>query len=223
MVNQAPNDVRNFVHKRIGGAIGGFLTGGITGAIGGAFRGGRSGGQPTVQPMSVQTFRPRSILSGSNVGTLGNRCTKNAAGIRGILINGQCFNPFSAPPGGQSIISQPVGDATMGRHGAGLAPFVENRTTRRCLPGMVLGNDGMCYNRRDIRNADREWPRGRRPLGTPGELAALAKAAAFGRRMKNTVKRMEKIGVLKKPSRGRARRPMPRPGVPAGMSIVNVE
>lgn len=93
----------------------------------------------------------------------------------------------------------------MGMFGAGLAPVVETREHKMCLPGMVLGRDGLCYNRRDIRNSDRMWPKGRRPLGTPGELAALAKAASFGRRMESTVKRMQKIGVLKKPGRGRAR------------------
>lgn len=223
MVNTPPNERRNFVHKRLIGAVGGFLGGGPGGAVKGFFGGGRSGGQPTVQPVSLAPSAPRSILRGSNLGQSGRRCTKNSAGIRGVLINGQCFNPFSAVPGGQSVFSDPVGDASMGRHGAGLAPFVTQRETRRCLPGMVLGNDGMCYNRRDIRNADREWPRGRRPLGTPGEMAALAKAAAFGRRMKNTVKRMEKIGVLKKPHRSRPRAVAPRSRQIAGPSIINVE
>jgi len=88
----------------------------------------------------------------------------------------------------------------MGRFGAGLPPMVEVRQHRECLPGMVLGRDGLCYNKSDIKNKDRAYPKGRRPLGTPGELAALAKAASFGRRMETTVKRMQKIGVLKKPA-----------------------
>ena len=96
--------------------------------------------------------------------------------------------------------------------------MVTTRQHRQCLPGMVLSaRDGLCYERRAIRNSDRAHPRGRRPLGTPGELAALAKAASFGRRMKSTVRRMEKIGVLKRPVRAAARKaPAPKllaPGV----------
>jgi len=96
------------------------------------------------------------------------------------------------------------GEVVMGRYGAAMAPGMELVQTSRCLPGDVLGDDGLCYPKRNIKNSDRMWPKGRKPLGTPGELAALSKAAAFGRRMKSTVKSMEKIGVLKKPSRGRS-------------------
>ena len=82
---------------------------------------------------------------------------------------------------------------------------------------MVLGRDNLCYNRGDIGNKDRKWPRGRKPLGTPGEMAALAKAASFGRRMEETVKRMQKLGVLKKPKRAtrpRAPQKLIGPGSP---------
>jgi len=159
-----------------------------------------------VRPQSMAPVHSGAILRGSNLGQSGRRCTKNAAGIRGVLVNGQCFNPFSVVPGGQSPISAPVGEAQMGRFGAGLPPMDVPSSRRQCLPGMVLGKDGLCYNtgKGGISNKDREWPKGRKPLGTPGELAALAKAASFGRRMENTVKRMQKIGVLKKPATRRA-------------------
>ena len=41
-------------------------------------------------------------------------------------------------------------------------------------------------------------------MGTPGDMSALRKAASFGRRMETTVKRMQKIGVLKKPASRKA-------------------
>jgi len=119
-------------------------------------------------------------------------------------------------------------EAVMGRYGAALGPDVERITVRTCLPGMVLGDDGLCYNKSQIRNSDREHPRGTRPLGTPGEMAALRKAASFGRRMETTVKRMQKIGVLKKPARARSgmsaeHRALRAAARAPGTSIVNVE
>jgi len=191
-----PNDQRNFVHGRIIGAVGGFLTGGVTGAIGGAVRGGRrQGGQP-VSPMSIAG--PRNIARRS-------QCAPGE-----VRRNGVCRLPRAgtlaklqrAIPFGATGLTA-AGDAIMGQFGAALEPFVDVVQVRKCLPGMVLGKDGNCYNRRDISNKEREWPRGTRPLGTPGEMAALRKAASFGRRMETTVKRMQKIGVLKKPSRPR--------------------
>jgi len=101
---------------------------------------------------------------------------------------------------------------------------VDTRQVLICLPGMVLGKDSLCYNKGEITNKQRLWPRGRRPLGTPGEMAALAKAASFGRRMETTVKRMQKIGVLKKPSRGGRRAPRQLTAHAGdGVRVVNVE
>jgi len=116
------------------------------------------------------------------------------------------------------------GVAVMGRYGAALAPSTESRIHRDCLPGMVLGDDNLCYNRRDIRNADRKYPRGARPLGTPGEMSALRKAASFGRRMETTVKRMQKIGVLKKPAPRKASRSKPKQLVSGpGITVIDTE
>jgi len=136
--------------------------------------------------------------------------------------NGACV-PVS---GGQALAGLPTTTGTAmvaaGSRGA-YAPSVDMRTVRECLPGDVLGRDGLCHSKADISNKNRAHPRGRRPLGTPGEMAALAKAAAFGRRMENTVKRMQKIGVLKKPRRGAPRRQPQRLLGPGGPSIINVE
>jgi len=211
-----PNEVRNFVHKRIIGAVGGFLTGGVTGAIGGAVRGGRSGGQPS--QLSVSGGRRGFAAQGPC--RPGNE--RNSRGIcspkkRGIIGAAQRF-----VPGGASGLIE--GPRFGGGAGGPYLPSVDMREVRECLPGDVLGRDGFCYAKGSISNKEREWPRGRRPLGTPGEMAALAKAAAFGRRMETTVKRMQKIGVLKKPSKRsfpRPRQPLRLP--PGGPSIINVE
>jgi len=216
-----PNDQRNFVHKRIIGAAGGFLSGGFTGAATGFVRGGRrSGGQPVAPSASSRSqlrFGGRPCGAGMVPLGRGGRCVADPKKAGPLALIQRIV------PGGATGRHE-FGDAVMGVHGAGLQPAIEDRMVRICPPGMVLGRaDGLCYNRRDIANKAREYPRGTRPLGTPGEMAALRKAASFGRRMETTVKRMQKIGVLKKPSRGR------RPGRPAprqigpGPSIINVE
>ena len=94
----------------------------------------------------------------------------------------------------------PIGDTVMGRYGAGEQPgnMVVNRAI--CRPGMVLGNDGVCYNRSQISNKEREWPRGRRPLLTGGDMKAISTAARAGKRLEGATKRLQKIGLMKKPA-----------------------
>jgi len=214
-----PNERRNFVHKRIIGAAGGFLSGGFAGAAGGFLTSGRrKGGQPAIRTERV--FGNQGPCAAGKVRAPDGHC--HGRGALGLLHPGAAFAQ-GALPGGKPF-TDAVGAAVMGQYGAALTPFVEGRQVRTCLPGMVLGKDGLCYNRRDIANKEREYPRGTRPLGTPGEMAALQKAAAFGRRMETTVKRMQKIGVLKKPKAGARRAPArPRQLMPGGTSIVNVE
>jgi len=118
------------------------------------------------------------------------------------------------------------GDAVLGRFGAAMTPDVESTTTLVCLPGMVLGKDELCYNKgkNGISNSQRKWPRGTRPLGTPGEMAALTKATAFGKRFVTTQKRLQKLGIIKKPVSRKAA-PRPRQLTAGGEStrIINVD
>jgi len=94
----------------------------------------------------------------------------------------------------------PIGETVMGRYGAGEMPgnMVVNRAI--CRPGMVLGDDGVCYNRTQISNKQREWPRGRRPLLTGGDMRAISTAARAGKRLEGATKRLQKIGLMKKPA-----------------------
>jgi len=194
-----PNDVRYFVHKRIIGAVGGFLTGGVTGAIGGAITGGRRpSGRQGGQPVFRTSVAPRGLTQS---GVARGPCRPGT-----FQLGNRCVDVLAAPPGGRPFTT-PVGTdlAIPGSRGV-YAPELDNVMIRRCFPGDVLGRDGNCYPKGSISNKMRAHPKGRRPLGTPGEMAALAKAASFGRRMETTVKRMQKIGVLKKPRRGAPRR-----------------
>jgi len=204
-----PNDQRNFVHKRIiGGALGLFTGGPLAGIQG--FVGGGNGGQPTGGRPSGCVFNAKDLAiqrqrwnSGvSRTPALRRElegCGVNLGSGPFVQGNGVMFSQGS--PAAHSVGA----DALMGQFGPALAPAFVSRTIRECLPGMILGKDGNCYNKGEISNKQRQHPRGRRPLGTPGEMAALAKAASFGRRMESTVKRMQKIGVLKKQSRTRPR------------------
>jgi len=230
-----PNDVRNFVHKKLFGAAKGFLTGGPTGAIGGFLSSGgsrpsrRSGGQPVIRGTLVKRrdFGSQRAFSDARARQGDSRFTASAFTLPFNVCpeplvrdsDGQCRFPGS--PADISVGGAMQGEAVMGRYGAALTPDVEMRRHRGCLPGMVLGKDGLCYNRRDLKNSEREYPRGTRPLGTPGEMACLRKAASFGRRMETTVKRMQKIGVLKKAAPRKASR-TPKM-LTDGVRVVNVE
>jgi len=218
-----PNDVRHFVHKRIFKGVSRFVTSGFNpvAAAGGFLEGAderfarpsrRRGGAPTA-PARRNLGRRRGTRA-----LAGGGCPAGRTPVRG-----RCVKVSAILPGGVPFTTGRGGVAVMGQFGAGLSPEQESVTVHRCLPGMVLGKDMKCYNRKDISNRERKWPRGRRPLGTPSELAALAKAASFGRRMESTVKRMQKIGVLKKPRRGAPRARPQRLLGPGGPSIINVE
>ncbi len=222
-----PNDVRGFVHRRIFGAIKGGLTGGIPGAIAGAITSGRragrrSGGQPTAPVFRTQPVPPgrRQPINQPRIALTGQLPGSPSCNPPLVLVNGICVSPGS--PGSIDVGS---GEAVMGQFGAALIPMSETRFVRECLPGMVLGKDGLCYNKGSIPNKARAYPRGTRPLGTPGEMAALRKAASFGRRMETTVKRMQKIGVLKKPAPRKVQPKFspPHRQLPPGPSIINVE
>jgi len=76
----------------------------------------------------------------------------------------------------------------------GSSPFVESVATRHCGKGSVLGDNGLCYDKRTIPNSRRMWPKPTRPLGTSGEMNAVSIAAAFGKRLKGKEKSLKRLG-----------------------------
>ncbi len=170
----------SFVHKRIGAAVRGGLTGGFGGAIGG-FLGGATpavpAGPPTiefgprgpvgpVQPLGIPTCP-------SGFERVGDECHRS-----GFIGDLQRFLPF-----GETGTAEPIAagelQAVMGRFGPALVPAARETITRVCLPGMVVAKDGLCYNRRDVTNKERLYPRGTRPLLTGGEMKILRKARSL--------------------------------------------
>jgi len=217
-----PNDQRNFVHKRFIGAVSGFLGGGLGGAVRGFAEGGgrRRGGAPS-SAIKADPCPARGTQLGSRGNCYDPRTQnrdgspKAGAGARAVRLIQEVLPRGRTGREGLEVAIPLTGVkvSTLGgdpRFGAGAGPYQpmqDFQTVRRCLPGDVLGRDGFCYPKGMISNKQRMYPKGRRPLGTPGELAALSKAASFGRRMETTVKRMQKIGVLKKPAPRRIKAP----------------
>ena len=88
--------------------------------------------------------------------------------------------------------------AVTGQFGAGFEASIVSRELRLCPPQTVLGVDGVCYNRRDLRNSERAWPRGRRPLMTGGDVRAISIANRAATRLQKKQKQLEDMGMLKK-------------------------
>jgi len=126
---------------------------------------------------------------------------------------GRCIPPFFSdgqggceldivpgPGGGGTGAMRDIGETVMGRYGAGEVPGNQPIDRAVCRRGMILGDDGVCYNKSQITNKERQWPRGRRPLLTGGDMRAISTAARAGRRLTGATKRLQKIGLMKKPA-----------------------
>jgi hypothetical protein len=117
-------------------------------------------------------------------------------------------------PSGEKVCDMEFGAAVMGRFGAALQPAQGNTWINRCPTGTVLGKDGLCYNKRDISNSERKWPKGRAPLLTGGQMRAIGIASTAAKKLERTTKRLQGMGMMKKPSRST------RKALPAGRSVV---
>ena len=153
---------------------------------------------------------------GFRVGNGGFAIQPSTRGARGIGVHdpGPCMPPLIRNPEGQCVSAiSPlgartlVGEATMGRYGAALIPGSQIVDRATCLRGMQLGNDGLCYDKRNITNKQRMWPAGRKPLLTGGQMNAISIAARAAKRLEVTTKRLQRMGMMKKPA---TRRALPR-------------
>jgi len=113
---------------------------------------------------------------------------------------------------GELVAGDAFGEARMGRFGAGLEPSARSSVSLSCPPGAVLGKqeaDGsfLCYNKRDLSNKERKWPRGRRPLLTGGEMRCISVASRAAKSLQRKQKQLEGLGLLKRPSRSRPKAP----------------
>jgi hypothetical protein len=141
----------------IAGIIGGVKT--VAGWITGA---GTPGPISTMTPQTCPTGYVLRNGVCERVGVVG--------AVQRILPGGQTG---TVPSGAQ------IGQAVMGQYGPALVPTELARSTSKCITGMVLGKDGLCYNKRDITNKERLWPRGTRPLLSGGDRKTLRKARSI--------------------------------------------
>jgi len=154
---------------------------------------------PATPPRTLGTTMPSSFAP-----TTGDQCPPGTWNTPFGCIN----KPGGAVTGGGMVLSG--GEAVMGQFGAALVPNVETIQRATCnfpgVRGMVLGADGYCYNKTQLSNKERMWPKGRRPLLTGGDMGAITKAARAAKRLQATQGKLQKMGMLKKPSsRPRAR------------------
>jgi len=121
---------------------------------------------------------------------------------------------------GTPAITGDSGMAVEGRHGPGMIPgnMVVDRAI--CSRGMILGNDGVCYQKGAITNRERMWPKGRRPLVTGGDMRAISIANRVGTRLDKTKSRLRGMGFMKPLPRPRKATPKAGPRAPAGTTIV---
>jgi len=192
-----PGDERGFIHKKL---LGGIKLPGILG-IGASLVGSLVGRGRTVP--RTQTARPTRFSEAEKQGgrrakfgdsgggrVLGAEVGSCPRGFRPDFITGVC----------EPAAGQVTGDAVMGRYGAGLAPGSMMIDRAVCLRGMQLGDDGICYNKSQISNKQRMWPAGRKPLLTGGDMRAISTAARAGRRLEGATKRLQRMGMMKKPT-----------------------
>lgn len=120
---------------------------------------------------------------------------------------GFCVSPRSPVGRAARATTNGFGNAVMGQFGAALEPEQFQTLTRRCPRGAVLGLDGLCYNRRDLRNTERMWPRGTAPLLTGGDMRCIRIAARAGTKLTRKTKQLRAMGMmpaLPKPRKAKA-------------------
>jgi len=224
-----PGDVRNFIHRS---AIGRFVGGAVSSVVGSVpLVGGIASGLFDQLRGAGTSVVPQAAACPPGFLSTGAGCVPRAGAGGATLLP----TPRQLPPsplrlgigarGREGTVPQPTpvqaefrtglglaadpaaGVAVMGRFGAGFEPAVFMTDTRRCGRGAVLAVDGLCYNRRDLRNSDRFWPRGRRPLLTGGEVRAISVASSAAKKLERKSKQLMQLGLLKRPTRSRRAAP----------------
>jgi len=178
----------SFVHKRILGAAVGLVTGGPSGAISGFVGGGGGGGGSPCGAGFVRGPSGNCVQAGSQLGLSGRGGGFGGSLVSSITRQSREEAQHRARPGFGAAVARaiPFGDtgrfdpgaAVMGQWGAALEPAAFEQITRRCIRGMVLGTDGLCYNK-PLANNKRMWP--------------LRKAATL-KRSKSSKKLLKELG-----------------------------
>jgi len=150
----------------------------------------------TIPPIVPQIFE--TIFGGRDDDTL-----PTGACPPPLILNpatGNCISTIS--PRGAEVFG---GNATLGQYGAGVVAESVIRDIAVCPPKHVLGDDGVCY--KGLANRNRMYPKGRAPLLTGGEMRAITTAGRAAKKLEAKQKTLQRLGLMKKPARGRVRLP----------------
>jgi len=192
----SPGERRGFIHKRIIGGAVGFLGGGFAGAAKGFLQPGGSTQQ--AQPRFITQPQQQPCLVGFEPDGRGGcmRKTARSSSFGGVPLPQR---PGAPRASAAAFAERPdfFGDAVMGQYGVALEPGVMVIERTVCPDGMLVATDGLCYNRSQLRNKERRWPKGRRPLLTGGDLNAISKAKRAATRLHNATSSVRAIGLLK--------------------------
>jgi len=153
------------------------------------FRGPPPGVRPTFPPIRIPGFGPRN----------GNGGCSDPALV--MAPDGHCVAPGSGHARGHGLNGAgAVGEPVLGIYGAGVRPGSMIIDRAVCGKKMQLADDGICYNKSQISNKQRMWPAGRKPLLSGGDMRAIGIAARAGRRLEGATKRLQRLGMMKKPA-----------------------
>ena len=216
-----PSDQRGFLHKSfIGRAVGGIVKRVIP--VAGIASDVISTVRTLTRPTVSRTDTARPTLAGAQEKEIGRSFKFGGNGAQDFRVGGEfgirrglhgngrvpCEQGWvwsdvtqSCVFAGSPLGAQEGGVPILGQHGAGMVAGSRIVDVATCNKGMVLGDDGICYNKRQISNKERMWPAGRRPLLTGGDMRAISIASRAGTRLEGATKRLQKLGMMKKPTR----------------------
>jgi len=193
----------HFIHKRLIGAAVGLVTGGPGGAIGGFLQGGGSAGAAGggCGGGLVSDGRGGCVQVSRQIGLSGRGGGLGASITRGRDRPGAIAAVQQFLPGGATGTFA-AGAAVMGQWGAALEPAVVGEVQRadgstgpllRCLRGMVLGTDDLCYNK-PLANGKRKWPRPTPPFLSGGDVKCIRRSIRL-RKSKSSKKLLRELGM----------------------------
>lgn len=181
--------------------------GDLGGAIGEAL-GGESGagwgtaiGEALNRLLGGGDSKPHSGQSGQQFTANGGPC-----GPGRISMGGKCVDPSAILPGGEPFVAPGGGAAVMGAFGMpAQVPSIVVREVRKCMKGMVLGKDNLCYPKGILtrRSKYRKHRRPPRPPVSAADMKAIRRAA----RAKDRVASLGKdVGLHVSKTRGKSRK-----------------
>lgn len=191
--DRAPNESRNFVHKRLIGAATGLLTGGPIAGVAGFFQGG--GGREPLGSNRGDGFAPRTG-GGAGCGPFRERNP----------VTGQCGAPFVGTQPGADFRGGAIRtDAVAGGFNMpAFVPEVVGNISRtdgstgpilRCPRGTVLATDNLCYAKGTKGlAAHRKWKKGPPPFLTGADRKCLLRANTL-RSSKTSKRILKELGM----------------------------